>query len=224
MTIEAESLSQDQIYKVRRRLLEWGRNNFVLYPWRIESDAWLTFVAELFLQRTQARQVKGVFEEFRSHYPTPTDLLNADIKEVSRLTRKLGLNFRLAVARDIATFVVRHNRGVLPEDVNELTKLKGVGTYTASAWLSLHRGKRAVLVDSNVARWLSRLTGNPYNRDPRGVSWLQELAERMTPVRSFKAYNYAVLDFTMNVCTPRTPDCTRCPIRANCRFGSKFRD
>ena len=215
-----QELTEHQVRNIRRRLLYWGRKHYQEFPWRIDRDAWLTFVAELFLQRTQARQVKGVYEEFKKRCPTPLALLDTDPNEVSLLVRKLGLGFRLGLLRDIAVVVVEHG-GVLPEDMDELTRLRGVGTYTAAAWLSLHRGKRAVLIDSNVVRWLSRMTGNPYDRDPRGVSWVWNLAERLTPPRAFQEYNYAVLDFTMKICTPRSPDCGHCPNLVDCRYGSE---
>jgi len=133
----------------------------------------------------------------------------------------LGLAFRIQLLQEVARVAVDRN-GVLPETIDELKSLKGVGMYTVAAWLSLHRGKRAVLIDSNVARWLSRMTGNPYNRDPRHVSWIKELAEELTPPRAFRDYNYAVLDFTMQLCTPRKPSCEYCPIRAECVYGSSL--
>ena len=212
--------TEHQVRNLRRRLLSWGRRNYQEYPWRTDTDAWLTFVAELFLQRTRASQVKGVYEEFKEHYPTSTDLLVADPNKVFPLVQKLGLAFRLGLLRDIAGIAVERG-GVLPEDMDELTTLRGVGTYTAAAWLSLHRGKRATLIDSNVVRWLSRMTGNLYNRDPRGVSWVKDLAERLTPQRAFRDYNYAVLDFTMKICTPLNPNCVQCPIRVDCHYGSE---
>ena len=215
-----QELTEYQVRNIRRRVLYWGRRNYQEYPWRIDTDAWHTFVAELFLQRTQASQVRGVYEEFKKRYPSPFALLGANSNEVSLLVRKLGLSFRLGLLRDIAAAAIE-NGGVLPEDIDELTRLRGVGTYTAAAWLSLHRGKWAVLIDSNVVRWLSRMTGNPYNRDPRGVSWVRDLAERLTPPQAFQEYNYAVLDFTMKICTPRSPDCGHCPNRVDCRYGSE---
>ena len=215
-----QELTDHQVRDIRLRLLCWGRRNYQEYPWRIDTDAWLTFVAELFLQRTQASQVTGVYQEFKKRYPTPFALLGTDPNEVSLLVRKLGLGFRFGMLCDIAAVVVERG-GVLPENMDELTRLRGVGAYTAAAWLSLHRGKRAVLIDSNVVRWLSRMTGNPYNRDPRGVSWVWDLAERLTPPRTFQEYNYAVLDFTMKICTPRSPDCGHCPNLVDCRYGSE---
>lgn len=215
--VTTKNLTEYQIRNIRRRLLYWGRQNYQEYPWRMDTDAWLTFVAELFLQRTRANQVRNVYVDFKKRYPTPLDLLGADPNDVSPLVRKLGLGFRLGFLLDIAYVAVEQD-GALPEDMDALTKLRGVGTCTAAAWLSLHRGKRAVLVDSNVVRWLSRMTGNPYNRDPRGVSWVRDLADRLTPPRVFQEYNYAVLDFTMTICTPRNPDCGHCPNAGDCCY------
>jgi A/G-specific adenine glycosylase len=118
---------------------------------------------------------------------------------------------------EIARTVIREG---LPRTMDELVRLPGVGTYTAAAWLSLHRGQRAVIVDANVARWLSRMTGMQYSRDPRHVRWVNELAAQLTPPRVFRDYNYAVLDFTMTVCQPRLPRCRVCPVRRACREGS----
>jgi A/G-specific adenine glycosylase len=85
----------------------------------------------------------------------------------------------------------------------------------------MHRWHRAVIVDANVSRWLSRMTGNPYQRDPRHVRWINELADRLTPRRVFRDYNYAVLDFTLTVCTPRNPACQICPLRRDCSYGQQ---
>ena len=214
----ARELTDRQIQRIRRRLLRWGRQNYQLYPWRSDTDGWLTFVAEVFLQRTRARQVEKVYQQFRKHYPTPLALLQADAREVSKLIEGLGLAFRAPILQKIALNIADRDYE-LPETIDERTNLKGVGMYTAAAWLSLHRGKWAVLIDSNVARWLSRMTGNPFNRDPRHVSWIKKLAHQLTPPRGFRGYNYSVLDFTMLVCTPRSPKCNKCPIEADCLYG-----
>ena len=213
----APAFADEQVQRIRKRLLRWGRANFQLYPWRLESDGWLTLVAEMFLQRTRAEQVKKVYTHFSKRYPTPTALLNDDPCKLSHMMAPLGLAFRAENIRQIARLLVERE-GELPETMSELRRFSGVGMYTAAAWLSLHVGTRAVLIDSNVSRWLSRMTGNPYDRDPRHVSWINDLAEKMTPPRLFKDYNYAVLDFSMKVCTPRKPACETCPLSDDCSF------
>jgi A/G-specific adenine glycosylase len=175
-------------------------------------------VAELLLQRTRASQVEPVFNLFRERYPTAEALVQAGPAAATAMTQRLGLHLRGRMLYALALFLVEHG-GLPPEDLASLRRVPGVGIYTAAAWLSLHRGKRAVIVDSNVARWLARLTGRSYPRDPRHVRWIRELAEQLTPKRAFRDYNYAILDFTMQICTSRAPRCTECPLRMDCAYG-----
>ena len=211
-------LSERKTRRTRRRILRWGRLNYVDYLWRSETNPWLSFLAEILLQRTRAAQVEPVFRDIRQSLPTAGSLVAGGLEVVSKLTSQLGLHRKgpllLETARKIAS-----NGGTPPDTLQELRSLPGVGMYTAGAWLSLHRGKRAVLIDANVARWLSRMTGLPYNRDPRHVRWINELANQLTPQRVFREYNYAVLDFTMGICSPRNPRCCDCPLLSDCGHG-----
>lgn len=211
-------LDHDAIRRIRRRLLFWGRAHYISYPWRRETDPWLTLVAEVLLQRTRAAQVEPIFRDFRERYPTAEALVRAGPAAAQAATARLGIHRRGPLLYRLAT-AVKDNGGVPPADPRRLQEITGVGPYTAAAWLSLHRGRRAVIVDSNVARWLSRVTDRPYNRDPRHVQWVNKLADRLTPRRAFRDYNLAVLDFTMTVCTPRLPACPTCPLRPDCRYG-----
>lgn len=211
--------SEYRVARVRRRLLRWGRVNFQNYEWRAETGPWLTLVAEWMLQRTRARQAEQAFRVFRTRFPTAESLVRAGPDAPREITALTGLHWRGAHLYGLAT-AVQANGGTPPESELELRRITGVGMYTAAAWLSLHRGKRAVIVDSNIARWLARLTGRPYPRDPRPVRWVKELADQLTPLRAFQAYNYAALDFTMLICTVRSPHCERCPLRPDCVYGT----
>lgn len=216
----AFGLTAIQIARTSRRLLRWGRRNFKNYPWRSESNPWLSLVAEFLLQRTRATQVAPVFVEFRKRFPTAKSLVVAGEAAVRAMTDRIGLHRRGSLLIEVARHVTALG-GKPPEDIGALHKLTGIGMYTAAAWISLHCGKRAVIIDANVARWLSRMTGLPYNRDPRHVHWVQQLADRLTPYRVYRDYNYAALDFTMAICTPRIPMCSRCPLRNDCLFFRK---
>jgi A/G-specific adenine glycosylase len=217
--LKKSPLDERAIATVRRRLLHWGRANFKQYPWRSETDPWLSFLAEFLLQRTRASQVEPVYVALRERFPTAASLAAGGLVAISELTQKLGLHRRGPLLLRIAEAVAARG-GTPPETIEELRTFTGVGMYTTAAWLSLHRGRRAPIIDANVARWLSRMTGLPYNRDPRHVRWVQDLADGLTPRRAFRAFNYAVLDFTMNICTPRNPLCATCPLQTECLFGS----
>ena len=217
---QLHELDKARVASIRRSLLRWGRRNFHHYPWRFEKNPWLSLVAEILLQRTRASQVEPVFVEFRTRFPTPHALAARGAAAVRNLTDRLGFHGRGIQLFNIARELVTRG-GAHPDSMDELCRLPGIGMYTAAAWFSLHRGKRAVILDANVCRWLSRFTGFPYNRDPRHLRWVQELADDLTPRRAFRDYNYAVLDFTMSVCKPRKPLCEKCPFSSNCRFASR---
>jgi A/G-specific adenine glycosylase len=204
---------------LRRRLLRWGRANFKNYPWRFEQNAWLTLVSEVLLQRTQARQVVETFDRFRTLFPTPLHLARAPREFVDEVLFPLGLHSRADVLRGLAELSTVTG-GTPPEDPEMLRAVRGVGGYTVAAWLSLHRNRRAAIIDANVYRWLGRMFARPFGRDPRRVRWVRDLANDLTPRRSFRAFNYAVLDFTMNVCVPRAPHCPDCPLADRCASHS----
>lgn len=218
MNIETVPLNRSVVARIRRQLLRWSKTNSAAFPWRDETDPWLSLAAEILLQRTRATQVEPVYRDFRAKYPTAASLVTAGPGAAREFTARLGLHWRGDLLYRAAQAV--SDGGAPPESIDELRRIPGVGPYTAAAWLSLHRGKRAVIVDANVSRWLGRMTGLPYERDPRHVRWVNELADGLTPKRAFRTYNYAVLDFTMKVCTPRAPRCHECPLRRDCRYGS----
>jgi len=171
-------------------------------------------VAEILLQRTRAMSVARIWPDLVSRYPDPQSLANATATELEDLLGSLGLLWRIPLLIQLAKHVAEH--GGIPKDKSELMKLPGVGEYVASAYLSLHRNKRHSIVDSNVVRWICRLTGNEEcGAETRRAKWMLNLAESLTPRTTFKDYNYAVLDLTMNVCK-KTPSCTHCPVSGFC--------
>ena len=212
-------ITDSKVARIRRRILRWSRENYQEYSWRTEESPWLSLVAEFMLQRTRASQVEPVFQEFRSVYPKPADYVNAAGTGAISLLGRLGLRKRGRLLLDIAKSLEERG-GVLPESMEELQEFSGIGPYTAAAWLSLHRSKRAVITDSNVVRWLGRWTGRAYEKDPRGVKWIAALADRLTPQRAFRRYNYAIIDFSMMICTISNPSCDICPIKRDCHYAS----
>jgi len=214
---DAGSLDPEAVVRTRRRLLRWGRANFRSFPWRHEQNEWLALAAEILLQRTRATQVQAAFPAFKASYAAPALLLEAR-ENADEITRHLGLHGRVEVLVEVAGEIVRRG-GSIPTCLETLCKMKGIGPYTAAAYLSLHRGKRAAIVDVNIGRWLSRMTGRRSERDPRSVKWLHALADELTPRRAFKDYNYAALDFSMTVCTADRPRCQQCPLVSDCVYG-----
>ncbi len=205
----------DHTRAISRFVLRWGRINYQAYPWRQERRAWLALVAEILLTRTRASSVIPVWTEFARRYPNPEDLADEVDSTLSDLLAPLGLRWRIRLIKSLAATLYGT---AVPADLLGLQKLPAVGIYVAAAHMSLHRNQRAVIVDSNIVRWICRLTGVDRTPDMRRNQWLNEVADELTPKTSFKDYNYAVLDLTMTVCTTR-PRCSECPVLKFCNRG-----
>ena len=203
-------LPRSNVLRVRHALLRWGCANAKNFPWRTPDERWHALVAEVLLQRTRAQSVVPVYEAFVDRFPTADHLVWATRQEIEALVRPLGLTWR-------ATFLARlcghlaEVGGRIPSDYDGLLALPGVGPYVASAVLAFHCGQRRAIVDANVVRWLCRLVGRPADGETRRKAWLIGLADDLTPARNWKPYNYAVLDFSMEVCA-KQPKCQECPV------------
>ena len=171
------------------------------------------------LQRTRAENVVPVFWKFAQAYPDAASVAGADAAEVALIMRPLGLLWRVPLMIQMAAAL--EERGTIPDTLEELVKLPGVGPYVAAAFMSFHAEGRGVLIDSNIVRWLARITCRPFDAETRRKRWVRELADRVTPAGSTRAFNYAALDFTMTVCVPGIPRCEVCPLGAElCAFGA----
>lgn len=203
-------MTELEISMVRGILLEWGSKHFQQYPWREVDNPWLGLLAEILLQRTKAVHVEENWERMVEKYPDPESVLKLDPNDLLAVDRAFGLDRRGRTIYELAQYLDMYD--YYPDSYDELVRLYGIGHYTASAYLSLHLNVRAVILDSNIARWLSRLTGLALPKDLRKSSEIWDIAEQLTPPRDFKNYNYAILDFTMGVCLPRKPVCMSCPL------------
>ena len=217
----ATSLSPANVVSVRKAILRWGTAHRVDYPWRREDvPLWQKLVAEVMLVRTKAEQVAPIWIEIVGRFPTPSALAALSLTEFQDLVAPLGLRWRVARLHELATAIARRN-GVVPTTAEGLADLPGVGDYCASAFLSLHANKRAVIIDSNVVRLLSRYTGNGYDGETRRQQWLRAFVDQLTPAKNHRKFNYALLDLAMSVCRPR-PDCARCPLSRRCTSRISF--
>jgi A/G-specific adenine glycosylase len=205
--------------KISQKLTECGRLNYAQYPWRELEDPWAALIAEVVLQRTNAKHVDRYFYEMYRLFPTPESVIEASDKELELVKSRFGLGRRMRTLRELAEFI--DTQDIYPTECDTLISLYGIGHYTAAAYLSLHMDIRAVLVDSNAARWLSRMTGKEKPKDVRRCKWIWDLEDRLTPKKNFKEYNYAVLDFSMTICKPRNPACETCLLNQMCKYPKR---
>ncbi len=205
--------------EVRRLITKWGEEHKSSYPWRSVDEPWLGMLAEILLQRTNAQHVKKYYKEVVGLFPTARSVLTARPSDLSRLEHRFGLDRRIRTVVSAAEYLTE--RGEFPCEVNELSKIYGIGHYTASAYLSFHANTRALLVDVNIARWLSRMTGLEEQTNLRKKSWVWSLVDSLTPHEEHTLFNYSVLDFTIEICRPRVPNCDVCPVGHLCKHKEK---
>lgn len=149
-------------------------------------------------------------------FPDPGTLAKASRSSILQVTQSLGLRWRTRFLSLLGKELAHLDK--VPDNFSDLVSLPGVGPYVASAYLSFHRHRRGVLLDSNIVRFYGRLLGLPTGPETRRSRLFKELADEATPATETRSYNYAILDFTRVVCTPK-PHCDRCPLQRMCVYG-----
>lgn len=169
------------------------------------------------LQQTRVETVIPYFVRFTERFPDVASLAAAPLSEVLSQWSGLGYYSRARALHRAARILVSERSGRFPEDVEGWMDLPGVGRYTAGAIVSIAFGKKAPIVDGNVARVLTRLyglRGDPRSQPLKGELW--KLAEEILPRRSIGDFNQALMELGALVCTPRAPRCLLCPLREDC--------
>jgi A/G-specific adenine glycosylase len=204
--------------RFRQRLLTWYRRHGRDLPWRKTDDPYHILVSEIMLQQTQVDRVLPKYAEWLEKYPSFDSLAAAAESDVTATWYPLGYNIRPKRLQSIAREAVARYGGQLPADEETLLSFKGIGAYTAGAIQSFAFGKRAAILDTNVARVLFRVfiaTGDPKSHAMTRHLWAVSAA--LVPVRHVFDFNQALMDFGAMVCVARKPRCLVCPMARNCR-------
>jgi A/G-specific adenine glycosylase len=201
----------------RRRLLAWYRRNGRDLPWRRTSDPYHILVSEVMLQQTQVDRVLPKYHEWLEKYPSLQALAEAPERDVAEAWRPLGYNIRPRRLHAIARESVARYGGELPGDEETLLSFKGIGEYTAGAVMSFAFGKRAAILDTNVARVLFRVfVGRGDVKSHAMKKQLWSISRTVLPHRHVFDFNQALMDFGATLCTARKPKCLICPMRRGC--------
>lgn len=196
-------------------LLAWGEANRRDLPWRRTRDPWAVLVSELMLQQTQVPRVVPRWGAFLERFPTARACAEAEVGDVVRAWAGLGYNRRAVNLHRGAVAVVERHAGSLPDSLDALLALPGVGPYTARAVLVFAFERDVGLVDTNAGRFVARALGGR----PLSAKEAQALADAAVPAGRGWAWGQAVFDLGALVCTKRSPACGRCPIAASCAWA-----
>ncbi len=217
MSADAPDLDPLKVERIRRRLVEWYQDAGRDLPWRADRDPYRVLVSEMMLVQTTVTAVVPYFERFLKRFPTVAALAEADETEVLKQWEGLGYYRRARQLHAAARAIVADHGGRLPDDLESLRALPGVGRYMAGAILSFAFNQRAPILEANTQRVLARWIALGEDiKSTRSQARLWDAAERLVPDQDPGTFNQAFMELGALVCTPRTPSCLFCPVSGDC--------
>ncbi|KAL4235873.1 hypothetical protein ACF0H5_004262 [Mactra antiquata] len=212
--------------QVRHDLLKWYQENKRDLPWRkyaqhpdLNIRAYSVWVSEVMLQQTQVATVIDYYNKWMKKWPTLQDLSEATLEEVNEMWSGLGYYSRGRRLFEGASKVVNELNGEMPKDADSLLKqLPGVGRYTAGAISSIAYNQQTGVVDGNVIRVLCRcrmIGAGSNNQVVMDTLW--KLANTLVDPVQPGDFNQGLMELGATICTPKSPDCSQCPLKTNCK-------
>ena len=202
-------------------LLEWYRANRRDLPWRRTSDPYRIWISEIMLQQTRVEAVKRYYERFLSAFPDVQALAEAPEELLFKMWEGLGYYSRARNLQKAARMIVSDYGGMMPDNVQSLRKLPGIGDYTAGAVASIAFGQPEPAVDGNLLRVLSRLEACPDDITLPAVkkAWSERLRSSVPQEPEHAAaFTQAMIELGATVCVPNgEAKCSVCPLAPWCR-------
>ncbi len=201
-------------YRIHARELPWRANGF---------GAWGILVSEVMLQQTPVSRVIGPLEAWLSRWPTPADLAAVPAGEAVRAWGRLGYPRRALRLHACACALVERHDGHVPQRLDDLLALPGVGEYTARAVAVFAFAARHPVVDTNVRRVVARaIHGNGHPAPPSTKRDLADV-ENLLPshAREAQQVSAALMELGALVCSAASPKCEVCPLAELCAWRAR---
>lgn len=202
------------------RLIDWSQNEFSFLSWRKDRTLYKTLVSEIMLQQTTVGTVKNYFDSFVEKFPDLKSLAVASNEELVIAWKGLGYYRRARNLKKIAEAIYSRYRGEFPLEIGELIKIPGIGPYTANALLAIGMDKRALAVDANLERVISRLFTIDLPKGPKLQNEIQKLfleKKIFNTKVSFRKLNEALMDLGRTYCQSGRVQCDLCPLKSECQ-------
>lgn len=215
----AEAIALADRDGLRRAVLDWfaAHGRELAFRSAGRPDPWPVLVSEVMAQQTQVARVEERLPAFLAAFRSPAAMAASSPADVVRAWRGLGYN-RRAVGLHRAAVAIVAAGGAVPDDVEALRALPGVGPYTARAVAAIAFGRPVGAVDVNVRRVVERLVaGDPAALGPAAI---QAAADALVDPGRPGAWTHALMDLGATLCRPARPACAACPARPWCAAGS----
>jgi len=205
---------------IAANLESWFKANARPLPWRLDvRDPYHALVSEIMLQQTQVSRVLEKYQPFVDRFPTVESLAEASEDDVLASWAGLGYYRRARMLHSCAQAIVNDHNSIVPDSVDLLLTLPGIGRYTAGAIASMVFHQREPIVDGNVTRVLLRLHNKPIpqtHKDTVNWAW-QRAGELVAGSGEPWVFNEAMMELGATCCTPKNIRCDQCPIRSQCQ-------
>ena len=184
-------------------------------PWRRRPSPYACWLSEIMMQQTTYAAVLPYYERFLKKFPTVEKLAAAKEGEVLKQWEGLGYYAR---ARNLLKAAKTLAKGRWPRTSAEWAQVPGVGPYTAAALASVLSGERVPVVDGNVARVFARVwkLKDDFSKLPARAKLAARLQPEIEKCRVPGDFNQAMMELGALVCTPKSPDCAKCPLASAC--------
>lgn len=209
--------SDEQKKGLQDELLYWYDNRKRDLPWRLNQDPYRIWVSEIMLQQTQVVTVIPYFERFMTWFPNIKALAEAPEDRLLKAWEGLGYYSRVRNMQKAAQQITTDFAGEMPNDIEAISTLKGIGPYTAGAISSIAFDLPEPAIDGNVMRVYSRLF--EVTADMAKASSRKEfdyLVRGTISQDDPSSFNQALMDLGASICAPTNPDCPTCPLKEFC--------
>ena len=211
---------------IPNKILYWYDKNKRNLPWRKKTTTknreYFTLVSEFMLQQTQVKTVIPYFISFIKNFPNLKSLANAKEERVLKNWEGLGYYSRARNLKKTANKLINDFESKLPEDIEALMSLPGIGEYTSRSILAIAHNKPYIPMDGNVERILKRI----FLLKKKNETYKDNLNKKKSFFSFSKRssdYAQAIMEIGAVVCKPKLPLCNLCPISENCK-AFKFKD
>ena len=205
------------------KLINWhhkhGRKDL---PWQIKITPYKVWISEIMLQQTQVKTVIPYFKKFINRFSNVSQLAGSKEEEVLALWTGLGYYSRAKNLHKTSKILKEDYNSKIPNSLEDLVSLPGIGKSTAGAIISLGFNKRAAILDGNVKRVLARHKNiNGEISKTKTLNDLWNISEELLPNKDFRIYNQSLMDLGATICKKNTPLCNTCPVTRDCVSKNK---
>ena len=195
------SFSQNDVVQVAEALLRWFEIHKRPLPWRQRYTPYEIWISEVMLQQTQMERGVSYFLRWMTRFPDVRSVAEAPEEEILRYWEGLGYYRRARFLHQAANIMLEQYDGTVPDSVEALSALPGIGEYTVAAILGIAYERNIVSVDANVERVFSRLLNvdSPVKKNP-AASFIRKEARRLLPDGRARAYNQALMELGALIC------------------------